>query len=145
MNEATALELRRALEAFEAHEPGDAIFRKWLLEGLRYSSKGGQRHAAAVMAATSAFLPKAAALDPVSRFVAELCEIDMAAAAMPGQTDFYEPTVKLFEGFKQWCSTGRANEMTLTTFGRRLGKLGFPVRKRHSGRRKVRIGIRLKA
>jgi len=140
--------LRAALEEFEAREPGDAFMRKWLLDGLHVSTRGGRRALTAVVAATSAFLPRAAPLDPVARFVAEfvaeLCEIDMAAAAT-GQGDFCERTVKLLERFKQWCGPGRASTMTLTTFGRKLGKLGFPVRKRQSGRFKVRVGIRLKA
>jgi len=140
----TIVHLRTAIEAFEAREPGDAFMRKWLLDGLHVSTRGGRRALAAVVAATSAFLPRPAPLDPVSRFVAELCETDMAAAAT-GQGDFSERTVKLFERFQQWRGPERANNMTLTAFGRKLGKMGFPVRKRQSGRFKVRVGIRLRA
>jgi phage/plasmid-associated DNA primase len=114
---------------------------RWLAEGERLSQTYGARMPAAVAAAKRAIIPQA---DPVSRFIAERCEIDMAAAAAPEGSTFYEFSSKLYAAFIEWRGRAKAPPMTLTAFGRRFGALGFPVAKRGHGRIKARIGIRLK-
>ncbi len=138
--DAKVQQLAEALAAFEARGPRK-IFRDWLLAGWSLGELAGPRALAAVVAATRAFLPQP---DPISRWIAERCVIDMAAAAAPEGSAFYAFSSKLFAAFLEWRGPN-APPMTITAFGRRLSALGFPVARRGPGGYKARIGIRLKA
>jgi hypothetical protein len=114
---------------------------RWLAEGERLSERYGGRVSAALVAAKTAIFPKP---DPVSRFVGEVCQTDDAAAATAGRSRFYEFSACLFARYIEWCGFSNEPAMSLTCFGRRLSELGFPPVRRGHGRRKARIGIKLK-
>jgi hypothetical protein len=145
MDGSTRRQLHHALHAFEAREPGDGLMRMWLLDGLRFSAKGGARASAAVVAATTAFLPSPARIDSVSRFVTELCETGNAAAAIAVPNGMYEFSSKLHAAYSEWSHAQGIAPATITTFGRRLSALGFPVRRLRRGSKKARLGLKLRA
>ncbi len=115
---------------------------RWLAEGEHLSETYGVRMAAAVAAAKRAFLPQA---EPVSRFLAEVCETRNAAAATAADSRCYEFSAELFARYLEWCSSAGRPAITHTAFGRHLSALGFPVKRIGNRRLKARIGIMLRA
>ncbi len=115
---------------------------RWLAEGERLSERYGARVSAAVVAAKTAFFSEQAS---VSLFLAELCETGDAAAAIADKSRFYEFSSYLFARYTEWCRSANEPAASITRFGLCLSGLGFPAARRGHGRRKARIGIKLKA
>lgn len=117
----TSLDARLQLDA-------DAIL-TWAVEGYReYVRRGGLGAPRAVLARTEAYRVDN---DAVSRFVAEVCDLNAHVSA---------ETSTLHAAFERWARPEGVDPMSARALGQALDRLGYPASKGTGGRR-LRRGI----
>lgn len=113
----------------------------WLLDGWRLYREDGLKVPSAVEAATEAYFSEN---DPIGQFVIEACETLMAAPEVCERKYIYSSGADLYAAYKIWSDENNAEPKKLTPFGKRLGDLGFEMKKIGGSRRKMRMGIKVK-